>query len=213
MKYRNSINIGDNILFIGTVNLDETTKDISDRVLDRANVISLKKRSFSELKENDNNINKKNDNQELISNVSFDEYKSWLKNENFINTFDLDELKFFDDLHELLSSQESIRGISFRVLQGIANYINNIPYDEDEPLISRSEAFDICIKQRILTKIKGSNRELDGLINSDYVDETKIGKLYDFFSSEKAEKLSEFTEVKTKIQQKFKELRKYGYTS
>lgn len=214
MKYNSSVNIGNNILFIGTVNLDETTKDLSDRVLDRANIISLKKRSFAELKENDNNINQEIDEQELVKNVSFNEYNSWINNKNFINIFNLEELKFFDELHDLLSSQESIKGISFRVLQGIAKYISNIPYDdEDEPLISRNEAFDICVKQRILTKIKGSDRELDGLINSDYTNETNIGELYNFFSSEKAKKLSEFTEVKSKMKQKFEELRKYGYTN
>lgn len=112
-----------------------------------------------------------------------------------------------------MSSQESIKGISFRVLQGIANYINNIPNDEDEALISRDQAFDICVKQRILTKIKGSDRELDGLINSEYTNENDIGKLNNFFSTEEARKLSEFVEVKLKIRQKFEELRRYGYTS
>jgi len=212
MKYRNNVTIGDNILFIGTVNLDETTKDLSDRVLDRANVISLKKRSFAELKENNDaiiNVNKQN----LIKDISFNEYKLWINNKNFIDTFDIDELIFFDKLHELLSKQESMKGISFRTLQGIANYINNIPYDEDEALISRSDAFDICVKQRILTKIKGSDRELDGLINSDYSNENKIGSLYDLFNSDEAKKLSEFDEVKIKIQQKFEELKKYGYAN
>ncbi|MBY7026290.1 AAA family ATPase [Clostridium botulinum] len=213
MKYNSKVKIGDNILFIGTVNLDETTKDLSDRVLDRANVISLKKRSFSELKENYNNINQKTGKQELVKNISFKEYNSWITNKKFINTFNLEELKFFDRLHDLLSSQESMKGISFRVLQGIADYINNIPNDEDELLIGRNEAFDICVKQRILTKIKGSDRELDGLINSDYINEIDIGKLYEFFENEESRKLSEFTDVKLKIKQKFKELRKYGYTN
>ncbi|QCJ05645.1 AAA family ATPase [Clostridium butyricum] len=212
MKYKNNVVIGDNILFIGTVNLDETTKDLSDRVLDRANVISLKKRSFAELKENNDDIINANE-QKSINNIGFDEYNLWINNKNFINTFDIDELTFFDKLHELLSKQESINGISFRVLQGIANYINNIPYDEDEALISRSDAFDICVKQRILTKIKGSDRELDGLINIDYSNENEIGSLYNLFNSEEAKKLSEFKEVKIKIQQKFEELKKYGYTN
>lgn len=213
IKYSSKVNIGDNILFIGTVNLDETTKDLSDRVLDRANVISLKKRSFAELKESDNRISEKNDNSNLVKNIGFREFNSWINNNNFINTFTLEELKFFDELHELLNSQESMKGISFRVLQGIANYINNIPNNDDEPLISRNEAFDICVKQRILTKIKGSDTELDGLINSEYINEEDIGKLYNFFNSEQAKNLSEFSNVKLKIKQKFEELKKYGYTS
>lgn len=221
MKYKNNVMIGDNILFIGTVNLDETTKDLSDRVLDRANVISLKKRSFVELKENFEGLKENNDEKvsvnepKAINGISFSEYNLWINNNNrnFINTFNIDELRFFDKLHELLSKQESMKGISFRVLQGIANYMNNIPYDEDEALISRRDAFDICVKQRILTKIKGSDRELDGLINSDYSNEDEMGNLYNLFNSDDAKKLSEFKESKIRIQQKFEELKKYGYTN
>ncbi|WP_349407251.1 hypothetical protein, partial [Clostridium perfringens] len=70
-KYKSKIRVGNNVLFIGTVNLDETTRDLSDRVLDRANVITLKKRSFSELKENENVINDKKFNLEEINNITF----------------------------------------------------------------------------------------------------------------------------------------------
>lgn len=191
--------------------LDETTKDLPNR----SNKKLLKKYSnFEEEKENENSINEENENTKVVKNIGFKEFNSWINNNSFINTFNLEELRFFDELHELLSLQESMKGISFRVLQGIANYINNIPNnDDEEPLISRDEAFDICVNQRILTKIKGSDRELDGLINSEYINEDDIGKLYSFFSSKQAKNLSEFSNVKLKIKQKFEELRKYGYTS
>ena len=39
--YPSKIIIGDNIRFIGTVNIDESTYHFSDKVLDRANVIEL----------------------------------------------------------------------------------------------------------------------------------------------------------------------------
>ncbi|MDM0499722.1 AAA family ATPase [Clostridium perfringens] len=210
-KYKSKIRVGNNVLFIGTVNLDETTRDLSDRVLDRANVITLKKRSFSELKENENVINDKKFNLEEINNITFKEYKLWIEEKSFIDTFTLEELKFFDNLHELLSNKENIRGISFRVLQGIADYINNIPSYEEETLISREEAFDICVKQRILTKIKGSDRELEWLINSSNNDE--LGSLYKFFNSNDSRKISDFTEVKLRIKQKSEGLKKYGYTN
>ncbi|WP_368252665.1 hypothetical protein, partial [Clostridium perfringens] len=168
-------------------------------------------RSFSELKENENVINDKKFNLEEINNITFKEYKLWIEEKSFIDTFTLEELKFFDNLHELLSNKENIRGISFRVLQGIADYINNIPSYEEETLISREEAFDICVKQRILTKIKGSDRELEGLINSSNNDE--LGSLYKFFNSNDSRKISDFTEVKLRIKQKSEGLKKYGYTN
>ena len=40
-KYPPQIRINENVLFVGTVNIDESTHNISDKVLDRANLISL----------------------------------------------------------------------------------------------------------------------------------------------------------------------------
>ena len=37
-----TIEIGENIIFVGTVNFDETTKELSDRLLDRTNLILYK---------------------------------------------------------------------------------------------------------------------------------------------------------------------------
>ena len=44
------IKIGKNVFFVGTVNVDESTYHFSDKVLDRANVIKLHNRNFSDLK-------------------------------------------------------------------------------------------------------------------------------------------------------------------
>ena len=41
-----TIEIGENIMFVGTVNFDETTKELSDRLLDRTNVITLERFRF-----------------------------------------------------------------------------------------------------------------------------------------------------------------------
>ncbi|MBL2225426.1 hypothetical protein ELJ01_31140, partial [Klebsiella pneumoniae] len=44
-----TIEIGENIIFVGTVNFDETTKELSDRLLDRTNLITLQKIPFCEM--------------------------------------------------------------------------------------------------------------------------------------------------------------------
>ena len=48
--YPAQISIGDNVLFMGTVNMDESTYHFSDKVLDRANVITLHQRKFADMK-------------------------------------------------------------------------------------------------------------------------------------------------------------------
>lgn len=50
-KFPSTINIGENVFFVGTVNIDETTKHISDRLLDRAIVINLAAPSFTDLRD------------------------------------------------------------------------------------------------------------------------------------------------------------------
>ncbi|MBB2482836.1 hypothetical protein H5P36_21990 [Bacillus sp. APMAM] len=49
-EYKKGIPIGDNVLFVGTANFDETTKDFSNRMLDHPNVILLEKLYFMDAK-------------------------------------------------------------------------------------------------------------------------------------------------------------------
>src|SRR5699024_6087488 len=52
-SYPDKIKINNNVIFIGTINLDETTKNISDRLLDRSFVINLKKKKFIDFSNQD----------------------------------------------------------------------------------------------------------------------------------------------------------------
>ncbi|SMQ81252.1 AAA domain (dynein-related subfamily) [Bacillus sp. OV166] len=49
-QYPPVIPIGDNVIFVGTVNLDDSTYHFSDKVLDRANVITLNVLNFGNLR-------------------------------------------------------------------------------------------------------------------------------------------------------------------
>ena len=212
-KYKNSIKIGSNIVFIGTVNLDETTKDFSDRLLDRANIVNLNKQSFLEFskekKESQNNTYNE-------SYYSATVYKSWIDTKNSLEAFDENELMFLDNLHGLIQKYDKQKGVSFRILEKIGEYINNIPTDESKNLvISKNEAFDIEIKQRFLTKIKGTERQfgqLIGYFNDDSLDIVN-SELYDFFNSQEAMAISSFEKTKEEIRRKAKELALYGYTN
>ena len=212
-KYKNSIKIGSNIIFIGTVNLDETTKEFSDRLLDRANIVNLSKQSFLEFskekKESQNNTYSQNY-------YSASVYRSWIENKNSLDAFEENELMFLDELHSLIQKYDKQKGVSFRILEKIGEYINNIPKNEEgNLLISKNEAFDIEIKQRFLTKIKGTERQFRKLIG--YFNEENLdivnSELYDFFDSEEAKAISSFEKTKEEIRRKSKELALYGYTN
>ena len=212
-EYKSSILIGDNILFVGTVNLDETTKEFSDRLLDRANIVNLNKQSFLEfskekmLSQNNTYKSKK---------YSAKIYKSWINDTNSLDAFNDNELKLLDNLHELIQKYDKQKGVSFRILEKIGEYINNIPKDEcGLDMISKENAFDIEIKQRFLTKIKGTERQFGSLIGrfDDKNLEIYDSDLYNFFNTKEAQVISEFKMTKEEIKRKAKELTLYGYTN
>lgn len=215
-KYKNSVSIGDNIIFIGTVNLDETTKDFSDRLLDRANLVTLKKRKFVDFR--NEKIKSYNMNDLEMQTYSYDDYRSWVDDTSGVDDLSIPELELLDDLHELIQNYDNQKGVSFRILEKISSYINNIPqvFDANEnDIISRREAFDIEIKQRVLTKIKGSERQFGELIGRYDMSSKSVtsSELYNFFDSDKALKISDFTLTKQEIIRKSKELTMYGYTN
>lgn len=215
-KYKSHINIGDNIIFIGTVNLDETTKDFSDRLLDRANLVTLKKRKFADFRKE--KIKSYNMNDIEKHTYSYQDYRSWVDNTGGVDDLSNEEVNLLDELHEIIQNYDEQKGISFRILEKISSYINNIPqvFDENEnDIISRGEAFDIEIKQRVLTKIKGSERQFGELIGKYDTNSKSVtnSELYNFFDSEQALRISDFKLTKYEIVRKSKELTLYGYTN
>ena len=213
-KYPPYIEIGDNIRFIGTVNIDETVKDFSDRLLDRANVVTLTKQSFLKYKkeQEESNIDKdyiKTYDNKIVKSI----YRDWISNEESIYAYNDEEIMFFDELHNLISSYDNSKGVSFRTLERIGDYLNNIPHGEFNKNISKEEAMDIQVKQRILTKVNGSREQFMDLIGyMDDNDKLINSKLYDFFDSE-GEEISGFIKTKEEIKRKARELSLYGYTN
>lgn len=215
-QYSSSIVIPQNILFVGTVNLDETTKDFSDRVMDRANVIELEKENFETLFKIERFESLANNDEDENSNlaVSYSDFGEWRKPSNGLHSFKIEELKFLDMVHSNLTMQSSQKGISFRLVEHMGAYLNNIPRKIDgEMLMSREEAFDYIIKQKVLVKLRGSERELAGIIEVNYDVKEKNSPLLELFESDVAQDISDFTLVKQQIKNKEKDLNKYGYTN
>lgn len=212
-KYPCEIKIPENVLFVGTVNLDETTKDFSDRVLDRANVISLSKKKFLEVYTEETSKGfsvKDNSNFETIN---FSTYSNWIQKSKGIKGFNKHEVLFLDELDQLLTSEDSQKGISYRMINKISSYLENIPMNiSGKLLIDRRVAFDFVLLQRLLPKLRGTERQLDGIlcsINNTFSD----SPLYDIFNSVNAKEVSDFDKVKSKIKEKEKDLDKYGYAN
>ena len=96
--YPANIKIWDNVLFVGTVNIDESTFNFSDKVLDRANIIKLSMRPFIELKG-------------VIEDCKLTEA----------------ELSCLTELHNLIHDLNPKLGIGYRIVKQIDSYIKNLP--------------------------------------------------------------------------------------
>lgn len=217
-QYKHLIKITDNIRFIGTVNVDETTKDFSDRLLDRANIIILEKQLFAKLKEEILNFNKVilSETDKIQGYGNYKEYLSWINKDNWLNSYSDTEIQFFDELHEIINKYDTDKGISFRIIKKVGEYLNNIPRDDNRLLLDYSKAFDLQIKQRIITKLKGTEKQfgkLLGTINGYNIHESIDSELFDFFSREEWKDISDFALTKKEIIKKAKELGVYGYAN
>ena len=197
--YPARIPLMDNVLFMGTVNVDESTYHFSDKILDRANVITLHQRKFSDMA--------RLPRREVASEVevSADEYRQFRKDEGVVTLSD-EELHLLDDLNAALDERGTSGGIGYRVVSDMSRYLANIP--SGSPM-NRKEALDMQIVQRVLTKVRGS-REQIGYLTSLNEENKLIGRFPELLK--KYSQVSAFTESLRVLERKAKELRTYDYT-
>lgn len=214
---KDGIPIGANVLFVGTANFDETTRDFSNRMLDRSNVIILEKMSFLEAQkyeaeEIDSIEAYENKEKTTIHNPDKDitatNFNTWIHGKKLLAPLEENELSILEKLHEEISSYDSQTGVSFRIAKQIAHYLENVPRDEEgNTFLERKTAFDYQIKQRILSKIRGHREQIESLVGQ-YDEEYCHGRLSIILSDDK------FTGEKSiaYLKQKAKELKRNGYT-
>ncbi len=215
-EYRDGIEIGENVLFVGTANFDETGKEFSNRLLDRSNVLILEKKGFLEAKIYEEEQKQREEDTistALTSDISFELYSSWVKHSRGLLSLEDIELNILDELHEQISNFDSQTGVSFRIVKSISHYLYNVPFDEDgNELLSRDVAFDYQIKQRILPKIRGYRDQIESLvfkIDSEGKPNEKDGKLGIILTKYEG---SKFEKSLLYLQQKAKELIRNGFT-
>lgn len=218
-KYPSKIKISENVVFVGTVNIDETTKDFSDRLLDRTFVITLDKITFEDLYHNlvrEETAEKFDIAAAKCADAS--KFLSWNKKrsvKNYLTVFQdhENELEFFDEFNSIFKSSGQGGQISFRVLRNIGNFLLNIPRENDEMIIDRREAFDTVVNQTVIQKIRGTESQLQSLIGVSGSDlypseDSALIRLLDKYSV-----ISDFTKVRASIQKKAEDLRINGYTN
>lgn len=204
--YPPTIPLGDNLLFVGTVNLDETTYHFSDKVLDRANVITLNTdlsfQSLANLKKEQRNPSLNQKIFDLADYQSFHRYDHQLQLKNR-------EIECLQVIHDQLQKVNPHLGVGYRIFHQIDIYLKNLPLRSN---YQRSEAFDYQIAQRILTKLRGSEDQLKFLlgdfdIESGEVKNSHLLHCFDIFSD-----ISFFHKSKQITMNKSKEIRIHGYT-
>ncbi|HJV16403.1 MAG TPA: hypothetical protein VJ546_03300, partial [Bacillales bacterium] len=189
-KYKHSIQLKNNLVIVGTMNTDETTRDLSDRLLDRSNVVVLEKRSFFDIKKELEKVDKSSANSSGLEDAYGEVYLSWRSNKENWNAFEDLELEFFDSLDNAISAVDPLKGFSIRNIIRMGAYLNNLPEKSEEGFfIDRDKAIDLFIKQRVITKIRGPIELYENLIGTLEIGQSEPnGDLYNLFNSESAKK-------------------------
>ena len=174
------IKLNKNVIWVGTMNEDETTKSLSDKVIDISNLINFPRPnefvSRNELKELEEAPKLK---REIWENWKWNNVKNMLvqdedtKEQNMKIITDFEEK--IDNLKEKMEEingylKVSGRAIGHRVWQSIENYIRNYPLVLESIRNRNSEelekaiqiAFEDALVQKLMPKLKGL--ETEGLV-------------------------------------------------
>jgi len=204
-QYPPTIAIRENVLFVGTVNVDESTYHFSDKVLDRANVLSLEIMPFEHMK-------KLPERKKIFAlgteEVDFETYTSFKADRRNVALMD-EELKFLWKVHQALHDANKQIGVGPRIVKQIDAYLANLPVQD---VLTREQAFDLQMVQRILTKLRGSEdqlRELAGVYDKE-TGEVNGSILLNLFDQH--QQVSDFEKSREIVKQKAKELKLNGYT-
>lgn len=174
------IKLNKNIIWVGTMNEDETTKSLSDKVIDRSNLINFPRPnkfvSRNELKELEEAPKLK---RELWESWKWNDVKNMLMQNETTKEENIKIITDFEDkVDDLKEKMEEINGylkfsgraIGHRVWQSIENYIRNYPLVLESIRNRNSEelkkaiqiAFEDALVQKLMPKLKGL--ETEGLV-------------------------------------------------
>ncbi len=197
-RYPAEISIGKNVIFTGTVNVDESTYHFSDKILDRANVLTLHQERFRDW------LGREKRAMPAIREITASDFCGFRKRGEVELT--ARELEFLDALNEAFRKSGVQCGIGFRIAGQLDRYLKNIPMNED---FDREEGLDCQMVQRILTKLRGSTQQLSSLVSLSDKGEL-AGSLVQVL--EEFKDISDFEESRRALMVKAQELKLYDYT-
>lgn len=125
-----------NLLFTGTINVDETTQPLSDKVIDRANTIEFFSVELDKIPER-----KPLPDRVIISAAT---WHSYTKHEP-----DTTYRTQIIEIGKILNKADL--GLGYRTLRDIERYLAN-----SKNLLQPTVAFDLQVKQRILPRVRGT---------------------------------------------------------
>ncbi|MGY6530601.1 MAG: AAA family ATPase [Cyanobacterium sp.] len=140
------VKIPEQFLFVGTMNEDETTQSLSDKVLDRANVLTFGKPPQLKLRGIRQNV-------EIPKEyLSWETFNSWCQQPQEGSSV-LEDVKHY--VNQVNAIMEALgRPFAHRVYQAIASYVINYPNAlQDESI--RKEAIADQFGQKLLPKLRG----------------------------------------------------------
>lgn len=150
--------LGRNVLWTGTMNQDETTKSLSDKVLDRSIIINFPRPT--ELKRRLKLAPLDHNNRGPVLHKA--SWQSWLaQGSNFSD----DQVKPFKDFIERINTSLAVTGraLGHRVWQSIEYYMANYPdvraaADKDAFAKAMRIAFEDQLVQKVMPKLRGIDR-------------------------------------------------------
>ena len=153
-KYRFRLWVGHNVFFVGTMNEDETTQTLSDKVLDRANVLR-----FGKPDEKARTIRNGSDKKSVASEtyLSLEQWRRWQKEFKEDAAWSGQVSQWRTRLNAALNRVG--RPFGFRVLEAIGHYVANYPRVEDGDRYKL--AFADQVEQKIIPKIRGIDLTTD----------------------------------------------------
>ena len=192
--YPFQIEIGNNVKFIGTVNIDETTHHFSDKVLDRANVIELEVLNYA-TEWQDKTFAAVGKTQIW----STQDYEKLIVKEQIPDAREVRSLLW--EVHCALQRLSPKYGAGPRVVKNVLKYLSNLPKEE---ALDFDRALDLQLVQRVLTKLRGVESVVGPALQE--TGESSLLAVLDKYQS-----LSQFAKSRALLAQKKKEVESYGY--
>jgi hypothetical protein len=185
-----------NVMFVGTLNQDESTLEVSDKVVDRANAITFPRpKSFCPI-----STKKATTAETLNWRLSRQLWDEWCRGSNH-GSHDADELQSkFQKINGALKHVE--RGVAHRVFQAVQRYVESYPvFAADNPQKAAEMALVDQFAMKILPKLKGVPTDtqdgkaclagIENVLPEDLREDFNHARRGDFFDWQGCEKLFE----------------------